>query len=161
LGITANESSGGEKFMLETTADRLNYHIGPDANDDRMFAFFDVRSANLGLSTGSSLADINVTTLTGAENAIEIVDAALDQLNLVEGIVGSLESRMQDTYGNLDLYSLDLDNAATTLVSADIAQETTQLALNYILMSSQTSALLQSVIIPKTILPLLMGIESI
>jgi flagellin len=157
LGVTADAAAGGEKFTLETAADRLNFHIGPDEDEYRQFAFFDVRSTNLGLSAGNRLADINVTTITGAENAIEVVDAALDQLNLVNSVVGSLESRMQDTSGDLALYSLNLQNAETTIASADVAKETTELVMNYILVNSQTSALVQATLIPKTVFSILAG----
>ena len=159
LGITADADSGGEKFAMETTANRLNFHIGPDADDYRQFAFFDVRSTNLGLSAGNSLSDINVTTLTGAEDAMEVVDAALDQLNSVNSFVGSLGSRMQDTSGNLTLYSLSLQQAETSIASTDIAKETTELLMNYILLNSQAVALAQTTLIPKNVFSLLTGQE--
>ncbi len=159
LGITSGASSGGESFVLQTTANRLNYHIGPDAWEDRMFSYFNVQSSNLGISQTQNLGDISVTTLTGANDAIEVIDAALDQLNIVAGVVGSLETRMQDTSSELDLYSLNLDSAYSTIGDADMAQETTDLAMNSLLMTSQTAALLQSTILPTEIVPLLLGID--
>ena len=159
LGITADASSGGEKFMLETTSDRVNYHIGADSDDDRMFAFYDVRSTNLGLSETRSLSNISVTTLTGAGDAVDVVDAALDQLNLVEATMGALESRMQNTSSSLDLYSTNLTEAATVMSSADIAKETTDLVMNYVLLNAQSATLLQSNMIPKTIFPMILGIK--
>ncbi|HOE12402.1 MAG TPA: flagellin [bacterium] len=159
LGITSNASSGGENFVLTTVADRLNYHIGPDAWEDRMFSYFNVQSSNLGISETRNLGNISVTTLTGANDAIEVIDAALDQLNVVAGVVGSLETRMQDTSSQLDLYSLNLDTAFSTIADADMAKETTKLAMNSLLMTSQTAALLQSTMLPTEIIPLLLGID--
>jgi len=159
LGITSGASAGGENFVLTTVADRLNYHIGPDAWEDRMFSYFNVQSSNLGISQTRNLSNISVTTLTGANDAIEVIDAALDQLNVVAGVVGGLETRMQDTSSQLDLYSLNLNSAFSTIGDADMAKEITNLALNSLLMTSQTAALLQSTMLPTEIVPLLLGID--
>ncbi len=149
--------SDGRTFSVTTTENRVNYHIGPDREDGRKFAYFDVRTSNLGSSSGSTLEDINVSTLTGAENAIDVIDDAVKQLNLVEAIVGSLESRMGYTSSDLDLYSLELQGAESTIGDADIAKETTELTMNYVLLNSQTATLVQTMLIPKTVFPLLSG----
>mgnify|MGYP001458639410 FL=1 len=124
-----------------------------------MFSYFNVQSSNLGISQTRNLGNISVTTLTGANDAIEVIDAALDQLNVVAGVVGGLETRMQDTSSQLDLYSLNLNSAFSTIGDADMAKEITNLALNSLLMTSQTAALLQSTMLPTEIVPLLLGID--
>ena len=66
--------------------------------------------------------------------------------------------RLDDTIETLDLASLDIENAHTSIVSADIAEETTELTLNTVMLQAQSAVLTQANSTPQTVLKILLDL---
>lgn len=155
LDITTPYSSGGTTLVLSTTTKAATFQIGGDRGDLKQFLFADLRSKNLGTSAANNLDSIDVTTATGATNALAIIDDALNQVNEFAGRLGAFSSRLDDTLKTLDTTALNLEKAYTQIVSADIAQETTELTLNTVLLQAQSAVLVQSNSLPQAIMKIL------
>jgi len=157
--VTSSPSQGGEMFILSSNSRELNFHIGGNRDEDKLFLLADLRTKNLGTDTTNNLDSINVTSITGANNALTIVNDALNQVNTVQGRVGAFADRLNNTVQNLDFSSLNLQTARNRIVSADIARETTEMAFATVLMQSQTAVLVQANMVPEKVFAILFGIK--
>ena len=106
-------------------------------------------------STQSTLAGINVSTSAGANNALNVVDFALQQLENIGGQLGAVQQRLQATASNLQTNSTNLTTARSVVQDANIPAVTSQLTQEEILQQAGVSALSQSHTLQQAFLKLL------
>jgi flagellin len=114
--------------------------------------------SNIGLNTTTNLAalsSVNVSTQSGAEAALNVVNFALQQLETVGSQLGATQQQLQATVGNLQTTSTNLTTALSTVQDANIPQVTTQLTQEQILQQAGVSALAQSTQLQQAFLKLL------
>ncbi|HUC18846.1 MAG TPA: flagellin [Acetobacteraceae bacterium] len=120
---------------------------------------FSVGSANLvGLqsqSTLDSLSSINVTTQSGANNAINVIKFAIQGLNNTDGSLGATQQRLQATLQNLSTTNTNLQNGLGVVQDANIPQVSEQLTEAQIQAQAGVSALRSSTTIQQAFLALL------
>ena len=115
-------------------------------------------ASDIGLNTSSSLstlAGVNVSTVSGANSALNIVSSALQQLENVGAQLGALQQRLQATASNLQTTNTNLTAARSVVQDASIPQVTTQLTQQEILQQAGVSALSQSSALQQSFLKLL------
>jgi flagellin len=148
VNVTSSGTSDdiGVTVVLSTTNTALNFQIGAFAGQSIKFSLGDLKADNLGFGrgSGSTVQDINLTTLSGANKAVDIVDAALDQVNRTRSILGAATNRLESTVANLSVASENLTASESRIRDADFAAETSQFTLNQILLQAGTSVLAQS-----------------
>lgn len=113
----------------------------------------------------SQSADINVVALglnlssvgdkLNAQNSLGSIDKALTSVTTVRAEFGAMQNRLQSIVNNIMISRENLASANSRIRDADIAEETTELTKNQILMQSGTSVLGQSNSTIKTALQLL------
>jgi flagellin len=106
-------------------------------------------------STLSSLANLDITSVTGSNAAINIIDAAINQINSQQADLGAIQNRFTSTIGNLDTASTNLSAARSRIQDTDYASETANLAHYQILQQAGTAMLAQANSLPNSILTLL------
>jgi flagellin len=87
-------------------------------------------ASDIGLNTASSLstlASVNVSTISGANSALNVVSFALQQLENTGAQLGALQQRLQATASNLQTTDTNLTTARSVVQDASIPQVTTQL----------------------------------
>lgn len=108
-------------------------------------AGFNLGSAtNIGLkatSTLHKLSDINVSTLSGAEKAINVIKYALQGLGAEGGQLGATQQRLQADINNLNTTSQNLTSARSVVQDANIPQVSQQLTEQQVLQQAGVSAL--------------------
>ncbi len=141
-GIT----NSGVTVVISTNNSGLNFQIGANKGQNIQFALGDLKADNLGFGRGSgrTVADINVTTLDGANRAIEIVDEALGQVNRTRSILGAATNRLESTIANLSVASENLTASESRIRDADIAKEASDYTRNQVLLQAGTSVLAQA-----------------
>jgi flagellin len=111
--------------------------------------------------TGSSdlkkVADIDVSTFDGAQQAIKIADAALSKVNDQRAQLGALQSRFDSTISNLQSTNENLSASRSRIVDTDFASETANMTRGQILQQAGTSMLAQANSLPNGVLSLLRG----
>lgn len=115
-------------------------------------------ASDIGLNTSaslSSLAGVNVSTISGANSALNVVSSALTQLENVGAQLGALQQRLQATASNLQTTNTNLTAARSVIQDASIPQVTTQLTQQEILQQAGVSALSQSSALQQSFLKLL------
>ena len=131
--------------------------MGALEGDDIQVWMGDLRTSNLGLSSTQTLDHLDITTQTGAEAALEIIDAAITQSDTARSRTGSVSSRLISTMASLDTESLSIQQAEESISNADIAKETLELAMNAVLLNTQASVLAQTTNLPNEIYGTLYG----
>ncbi len=114
--------------------------------------------ASANTAKGSSLSkvsDINIGTQTGANSALDVIDAALSFVNSVRGDLGAIQNRFTSTISNLQNVTQNVSAARSRIQDADFAQETSNLTKNQILQQAGISVLAQANQLPSTVLKLL------
>ncbi|MEZ4336588.1 MAG: flagellin [Sandaracinaceae bacterium] len=131
-----------------TSADRINATIKG------------TRSVDLGVITGgavSSVAGIDITTVTGAQNALSVIDRAIGDVSSRRADLGSVQNRMTVTIANLGTARENLSAANSRIRDVDVASETSEMTRNNILMQSGVAILAQANQQPSIALSLLGG----
>ncbi len=112
-----------------------------------------------GLSTASStltaINTIDISSVTGANTAISLIDGALDQVNSIRGDLGAVQNRFESTIASLTITSENLSAARSRIRDADFAAETASLTRLQILQQAGVSILSQANSLPQLALSLL------
>ncbi len=111
-------------------------------------------------SSLSSVASIDITTMTsgiptGANNALQVIDSALANINNSRASLGALQNRFSTTVSNLQATSENLSAARSRIQDTDFAAETAKLTRGQILQQAGTAMLAQANSLPNGVLALL------
>lgn len=106
-------------------------------------------------ATLNSIAQIDISSVTGANAAISLVDGALDQVSKIRADLGAVQNRFQSTIASLSATSENLQAARSRILDADYAQETAALTRGQILQQAGTAILAQANSLPQSVLSLL------
>ena len=101
------------------------------------------------------VSSLDVTTVSNANLAIAIVDAALNTVNGQRAQFGALQSRFESTIANLATNSENLSAARSRIRDADFAAETAELTRAQILQQAGLAMLSQANVLPQNALALL------
>jgi flagellin len=102
-----------------------------------------------------SVEAIDISTQSGANNAISVVDAAIAKIDTIRGDLGAVQNRFESTIANLSNISENISSARSRILDADIAQETSSMTKNNILQQAGVSILAQANQAPQLALSLL------
>ncbi len=109
-----------------------------------------VRSSEL-----SDVASIDLSTQSGANDALGIADAALQHIASQRATLGALQSRFEATVEGLQVSSENLGAARSRVEDADYAQETAALSRAQILQQAGTAMVAQANQLQQQVLTLL------
>jgi len=125
---------------------------------------FQVR-ANQGQSVGVGLDDmstaglriqkLDVSNRLGGQNAIAMLDKAIDRLSTQRANVGALQQRISSTISANELNIINQRSAESRIRDVDFAEETLSFTRNNILIQSGTAVLAQANAAPQSVLSLL------
>jgi flagellin len=108
-------------------------------------------------STLSSVVDIDIGNVQGANDALRTIDAALSSINSSRAQLGAIQNRFASTISNLQTTSENLSSARSRIQDADFASETASLTRGQILQQAGTAMLAQANSLPNGVLALLRG----
>lgn len=149
---TALDSStvGGEISFTSASNFNVTSSIAAGAG-----SLFSTAASAANTSTLQSISDVDITTVSGAGNAIKSIDGALTQIDTIRGGLGAVQNRFESTIANLSNVSENLSAARSRILDADIAQETSAMTKNNILQQAGVSILAQANQAPQLALSLL------
>jgi len=143
--------------LIDGTASSLTFQIGIQntAQDRLTVAVNDMHSSGLGSGAGSQLSDVNISTITGSQNALDIIDGAITDVSAGRAEIGALQNRLQVTIANLSTARENLSAANSRIRDVDVAAESAELTKKNILMQAGVSVLAQANQAPSIALSLL------
>ncbi len=107
------------------------------------------------VSTLEDVASVSILTQSGANDAISVIDGALNMIDSSRGDLGAIQNRFESTISNLQNVSENLSAARSRILDADIAQETSAMTKSNILQQAGVSILAQANQAPQLALSLL------
>ncbi len=139
------EFSSEDSYTLSSTVDNTAGSILDDAANTTV------------ISTFEEVTAIDIGNVEGANDALKIVDAALNKIDSQRADLGALQNRFESTISNLMNVAENLTAARSRIRDADIAQETSEMTKNNILQQAGVSILTQANQTPQLALQLLQG----
>jgi flagellin len=123
---------------------------------------FTVTSTNtdvmVAASTGSTLnsvAQIDVSSQSGANGALDVIDEALNFISSVRSDLGAVQNRFESTISNLQSVAENVSAARSRVMDADFAAETADLTKAQVMQQAGVAMLAQANMLPQTVLALL------
>jgi flagellin len=132
----------------------LTFMVGTGINpaEDRVVTSIQpVTTSQLGLTTSA------ITTVTGAESAMVLMDNTLDTINQMRSILGADEQRLEFVSSQLAGIIENTEAARSALLDTNIAEEVTNLTSNETMMELGVSVLARANLQPQRLLRLLEG----
>jgi len=101
------------------------------------------------------LENLDISSFTGAQRALEIVDKALTSVNSSRADMGAIQNRFSSTISNLATTSENLSASRSRIRDTDYAKETAELTRTQILQQAGTAMLAQANSATQNVLSLL------
>jgi flagellin len=108
-----------------------------------------------GTSTVGSLDSVSVETVTQGNNALTVIDTAIDQITSLRAELGALQNRFENVVEVISVHRENLEAARSRIRDADFAAETANLTRAQILQQAGISSLAQANSAPQSVLSLL------
>jgi len=108
-------------------------------------------------TTSSGVSAVDLTSISGSNTAIGVIDAALTAVNNSRASLGAYQNRFGSAVTTLQTTSENLSAARSRIKDADFAAETAALTRGQILQQAGVAMLAQANSLPNTVLSLLRG----
>jgi len=109
------------------------------------------------VSAEVNVGTVNLGTPKGAQDALDIIDGALAQIDSQRASLGAIQNRFGHTISNLANIQENVSASRSRIQDTDFAIETAQMTKNQILQQAGTSILAQANQIPQAAISLLGG----
>lgn len=145
------------EFANGTGEGGLKLQIGPDGSADNMLAVTikDCHTTSMGTDGGKSINDIDISTQDGAQEALKVIEDAINYVSDVRGTLGATQNRLDHTINNLSVMQENIQDAESTIRDTDVADEMMAYTKNNILVQSAQAMLAQANAVPQGVLQLL------
>ena len=104
---------------------------------------------------GTTLANTDISSVAGANAAIQSVDSALTAINSSRASLGAIQNRFESVIASIQTTSENLSASRSRIQDADFASETAALTRAQILQQAGTAMLAQANALPQNVLALL------
>ncbi len=154
--LAADESAAAK---IESGA--LVFQVGSNQNQTVKVAIRDVAADKLGQGVENqsgfgNLAEIDVTTAQGAQDALALIDKAIDEVSQIRGELGAFQKNtLEANLDNLRVAAENLQASESIIRDTDMAAEMATFTKYQIMMQAGTAMLAQANQIPNNILQLL------
>ena len=158
-----NEFLVGEDVdgYVHVSQNSLVFQIGPNQGQLRRFSVDSIDPEQLSNRVNNdsnfrSLAEIDVLDADAAQDALLLIDQAIDDVSTMRGNLGSFQKNaLEANLHSLRVSKENLTASESLLADTDMAQEMSSLVKNQILLSSGTAMLAQANQVPQSVLQLL------
>ena len=143
----------GKMVFTDKPGSQVNYlHIKDNATKAAVGAnegqIIDISIGRLD-TVGMGIEGVNVATFDGAQKALSKLDMALEQISAARATAGAQMNRLEYTINNLNTTRENMVSAESRIRDLDIAQASSDLAAQQVLLQSATAMLAQANQIPS------------
>lgn len=150
----AKSTRFGTTNLIDGSGSSFDFQVGinSDENNDRIA--FNAADTNA-TADNLGIAGFDFSSKSGAQGALNTVDEALSQVSGMRANLGALQNRLQITSDNIGTMHENLSAANSRIRDTDVAQSSSDMTKNNILMQANTSVLAQANMMPQAALKLL------
>jgi len=160
LTTAGNSTATADATVGQVTAGSAQFQIGAFSGQTADLSIGNMAASQLGtgVASGVNLSNLNLTTAAGASQAIQVIDAAINQVATTRGNIGNFEANvLQANVQSLGVAQQNLSSANASIVDTNVAAETTTYTQLQILEQAGISVLAQANQLPQAVLKLLGG----
>ncbi len=145
-GTDATISATGAQGNVTVTDNSLTFQIGPNQNQTVNIGIDKVNPNGLGVGLSNnqfdSLDTIDVTSSSKAQDALAVIDAAIDEISNLRGTLGAFQANtLESTANNLRATLENTVNAESVIRDTDFAEEISAFTNNQVLVQAGASVL--------------------
>ncbi len=151
-------------IQLETTgSSAIQIDLGEDITagthgfQETNVGVADFDSNGTGVTSGSTVSSLDITTVASAQSALTSIDAALLQVADSAANLGAVENRLSHVIANVSETIVNTEASRSRIEDADFAVESAKLAKQQILQQAASAMLAQANAAPQSVLSLLGG----
>ncbi|MDI6703156.1 MAG: flagellin [bacterium] len=133
----------------------LTLHVGANEDEVIVIDIENVSSVRLGVRDTESGKAISLGTREDAENAIGILDKAIDEVSRRRADLGAYQNRLQSTLNYLGVSEESMTAAESRIRDIDYAKEMSDFVRNQILVQAGIAMMAQANMMPQAVLALL------
>jgi len=139
-GIAADTNYNGINLLDGSQSDGLRLQIGAQGGADQRMS---VAIGDMG-SDALGLRELGISTLEGANAALEAIDAASDMVSSTRGDLGAAQNRLESTISNLEAARFNTTASEATIRDLDMAREAMNQSTRNILSEASNAVQAQS-----------------
>ncbi len=151
--ISDSTTFNGSQLLNGKGKGSMDFQVGAFAGEQNKITFdsgeTDSSTASIGIS-GSGIAQKE-----DALGAIATVDEAIGKVSGQRANLGSIQSRLASTVKNLEVQTINQDNARSVIQDVDVAEASAKLASNTVVKNAAVSTLAQANQLPMAALRLI------
>ncbi|NLP34305.1 MAG: flagellin FliC3, partial [Clostridiales bacterium] len=127
----------------------MDLQIGANAGQTMTVRIPKVNPETLGIDK------VNVLYDEGAQKAISLLDAAVNEVSAIRSKLGAYQNRLEHSISNLDITSENMTESLSRIADVDMAEEIANYTQKNVLAQAGTAMLAQANQRPQTILSLI------
>jgi flagellin len=147
--VLTNHGADGNAKAITVIDKSIKFQIGANQDQNTALSINNMSAVALGVN------NLDITTQTGANASIALIDAATDIVSTERAKLGAIQNRLEHTINNLGTTSENLTASESQIRDVDMAQEMMDYTKNSILSQAATAMLAQANQAPQEILQLL------
>ena len=158
IGNGSGPLLGGVSVAQVTLGNQTRFQMGTDAGDMLGMILGDTRTSKLAANTivGKTLASVDLSSSGGPQEAMQLFDAAMSEINALRGRIGSFQAHtLESRSHSLAVLNETLSSAQSDLIDTDVAAEMTEFTKNQVIQQTGVAILSQANQMPQQILRLL------
>jgi len=144
----------GNTQLLNGSGDVFDFQVGINNVDSEDRIQYDSAMTDATINT-LGVDGLDFTNKQGAQEALAVLDDAQFKVNGYRASLGAIQNRLQSTSDNLGVMNENASAANSRIRDTDVAQATSEMTRNSILLSANTSVLSQANQVPQLALKLL------
>ncbi|MFN4034077.1 MAG: flagellin, partial [Fimbriimonadales bacterium] len=153
-----NHTTNGDGAVGRTSAGQLEFQVGANAGQLARFSINNMRADKIGTGavSGKSLKDVDVTKTGGAQEALKIIDAAIQQVSKLRGDMGAFQKNvLESNMRSLSVAKENLTASESAIRDTNFAEEISRFTKFQILQQAGMSVLGQANFAPQGVLQLI------
>ena len=147
LNITSGGNTVNTQLLGQVVAADSTFQIGFERTTTANLSLRNMSAGQLGsgVVSGLTVNNLDVTTSTGAQNALAVLDKAIDEVSQMRGRIGNFQRNVVETQQrSLSSMRENLANSESSIRDLDVAQEMTNYTKFQVMQQAGMSILAQS-----------------
>lgn len=139
----ASVTTWGTTKLLDGSTPVFDFQVGLYNNSEEDRISFD-SSSNVATLDALGISSIDYTSKEGAQSSLALLDKAQEGVNGMRANLGALQNRLTSTVDNLGVAQENMSAANSRIRDTDVAQASSEMTRNNILLQAGTSTLAQA-----------------
>ncbi len=160
LSVLGNTTTSTAAAIGQVVAGSAQFQIGGNSGQTASLSIGNFAASQLGtgIASGINLSNLDLTSATGANQAISVIDKAIEDVTKARGKIGSFQRNvLESNIRSLGVAKENLSASESNIRDTDVAEEMTKYTKYQILQQAGMSVLSQANSAPQAVLSLLRG----